>query len=441
MKLPIAFENQIKEIIGDEWNNFVNALEEDSPTSIRLNSNKYHEADNLKTNQPIPWASNAYYLDTRPIFTLDPLLHAGVYYVQEASSMYLEQIIKKHLAPSIKVLDLCAAPGGKSTLISSLLSEDSLLVANEVIRTRSNILSENLIKWGNPNTIVTNNDPADIGNKLNSYFDIIVADVPCSGEGMFRKDNAAINEWSPNNVKLCAERQRRIIADIWSSLKPGGILIYSTCTFNKEENENNLEWICNELGAEILDAPCRFYPHKNKGEGFFIASLQKAASDESNTYRCAKKNKKDNKSSKGIKTPEEIKQRIINADAFSFHQKNDSFIAIPLAVVDSYRDIASCLKIVSAGISIGEIKGKDIIPSHSLALSNCLSESFYPTLELDKESAIKYLRKDSFDCDLQNLHKGYVIVTYNNRPLGFIKNIGTRFNNLYPNEWRIRMNV
>ncbi|KAA6307840.1 Ribosomal RNA small subunit methyltransferase F, partial [termite gut metagenome] len=250
------FTKQMRTLLGDEdYDKFIRALQMPAPASVRFNTWK---TDSLllsvfhsQLDKEIPWCSAGYYLKQRLTFTFDPLFHAGCYYVQEASSMFLEQAIRQYVQTPVVMLDLCAAPGGKSTHVQSLLPEGSLLVANEIIRSRSHVLAENLTKWGYLNLIVTNNDPADF-TPLTDFFDVILADVPCSGEGMFRKNTEAINEWSLENVELCRRRQRRIISDIWTCLKPEGILIYSTCTYNTKENEENVQWMQQELGAEPL---------------------------------------------------------------------------------------------------------------------------------------------------------------------------------------------
>jgi len=434
MELPEAFIRRTKPLLNEKWEIFEQALKEESPTSIRLNPKKitfdrYCEQNEVVAEK-VTWASDAYYLSSRPSFTLDPLFHAGCYYVQEASSMFLEQIIKKHISGKVRALDLCAAPGGKSTQLSSVLPEGSLLVANEVIHSRSYVLAENLIKWGNPNTIVTSNDPSAVG-KLTSFFDVIVADVPCSGEGMFRKDPASIGEWSLQNVQLCSERQRRIIADIWSALAPGGLLIYSTCTYNREENEENIDWICSELGAEKVEEPHRFMPHQTKGEGFFIAAVRKTGEE-----------KREKQTKRGtIKQSDRMADWLTNPNDFIFLSENTTSIAIPSVHLEDYKQLKSQLKIVSAGIALGETKGRDFIPAHALAVSNSLSLSAFPTLELDKETALKYLKKEALQMLPPDLPRGHILITYLHHPLGFVKNIGNRANNLYPQEWRIRMNI
>ncbi|KAA6303683.1 MAG: Ribosomal RNA small subunit methyltransferase F [Candidatus Ordinivivax streblomastigis] len=433
MELPALFISRTKAILGDEWTAFEQALQEESPVSIRLNPNKAIAGIFSDfAASPVSWANNAYYLNERPSFTLDPLFHAGCYYVQEASSMYLEQIIQRQVPHTAKVLDLCAAPGGKATQAVSTLPAGSLLTANEVIRSRAYILSENLTKWGNPHTIVTNNDPKDFGS-LPSFFDVIMADVPCSGEGMFRKDPAAISEWSLQNVQLCAERQKHIIADVWPALQSGGLFIYSTCTYNREENEDNIEWMCRTLSAEIVEAPRRFMPHQTKGEGFFIAAVRKNPEVSEILGKPSEPVRKTHQARN-----DRMSELLAEPANFTIISEQNTFTAIPNIHLSNYQILKKHLKILSAGVGLGETKGKDFIPAHSLALSKALNRTVFPTWELDKEAALHYLRKEAFQDIPPALPKGYVLVTYKNQPLGFIKNIGNRANNLYPSEWRIR---
>src|SRR5437879_4447061 len=286
---PAAFAHRMQMQLKDEWQSFVEAHQLPSPTSIRINPKK----SSSKEFEKIPWTDFGYYLNERPSFTFDPLFHAGTYYVQEASSMFLEQALKQtvDLSQPLRVLDLCAAPGGKSTHLLSLINDQSLLVTNETIRSRATILAENICKWGNINAVVTNNDPEDFQG-LNAFFDVIVIDAPCSGEGLFRKDRDAMNEWSEENADLCSSRQQRIVNQIWPALKENGILIYSTCTYNPKENEGNLSRLVAEgkakslklkvessLGLEEIHVEkifgYHFYPHKTKGEGFFISVIRK----------------------------------------------------------------------------------------------------------------------------------------------------------------------
>jgi NOL1/NOP2/sun family putative RNA methylase len=293
-KLPPAFIRSLIEQYNIEEEEFISSHENgEQLTSVRINA--FKPSDLFNSKEHVPWCEDGRYLKERPSFTADPLFHAGCYYVQEASSMFLEQVLKHSadLSKNLRVLDLCAAPGGKSTLISSLLNKNSLLLANEIIKTRVPVLSDNLSKWGPENNYVSNNDPKDF-KRLEGYFDVIVADAPCSGSGMFRKDPAAINEWSENMVDLCSQRQKRILADVYPALKQNGILIYSTCSYSKQENEEISDWLCEEFDVESIPIPLktewgiletlsdqhkcfgyRFYPHKVKGEGFFIAAFRK----------------------------------------------------------------------------------------------------------------------------------------------------------------------
>lgn len=448
MDLPIDFVTRTKHLLGDQWNSFYTALSKDSPISIRLNKKKV--SDNIDLLSNVSWCDNGYYLSERPKFTFDPLFHAGCYYVQEASSMFIGQAIKQYADNNIRVLDLCAAPGGKSTLIADIVDENSLLVSNEVIRSRANILSENMTKWGKANVVVTNNDPAQIG-KIKGFFDIILVDAPCSGEGMFRKDENAIKEWSVENVKLCKERQQRILADIWPALKKDGILIYSTCTYNREENEDNVVWMRDELGAKILPITIkdewnispsviegvtayRFLPHKTKGEGFFCAILRK--SSEGTTFEPHRKAKNNKDNNKKVNLPTEYKEYLLSKDDFMFYPKGESWYAVPKHLREDVCFLSSQLNTISESICLGEFKGKDFIPDQSLALSRNLNKEAFIQYEMDWKTAIAYLRKGALV--LLNLPKGYILLTYKHMPLGFVKNIGNRANNLYPQEWRIR---
>lgn len=481
MNLPSAFIERTRSLMGEEtFQELEAALEAEAPVSIRVNRAK---RDREVEGERIPWSSQGVYLSRRPSFTFDPLFHAGCYYVQEASSMFVEQVLRTYASQPVVMLDLCAAPGGKSTHARSVLPEGSLLVANEVMRNRSQILAENLIKWGDVEVVVTNNDPADFCG-LAELFDVILTDVPCSGEGMFRKDTVAVEEWSEDNVQVCWQRQRRILADVWPALKPGGLLIYSTCTYNKEEDEENVAWIARELGAEVLEVPVfpewgitgnligedfpvyRFLPHKTKGEGFFLAALRKnllscpSASQSSFSSHSApcqserseasvavrdgrgkvKKGKQKGekaKQSPSIPFPKEAKTWLRQPDEFQFEMKGAKVIAFPKAHLPEYIVLQQTLRIIHAGVTIGEIKGKDLIPDHSLAMSTALDRNAFPQAELSYEQAIAYLRKEAVVLE-EAVPRGYVLLTYQGVPLGFAKNIGNRANNLYPQEWRIR---
>jgi len=449
MNIPAGFKIQTKHWLGDdEYARLEKALQEESPVSIRLNPSK---PANPKSNyEKVKWCETGYYLPERPSFTFDPLFHAGCYYVQEASSMFLEQVMKQYITTPVICLDLCAAPGGKSTHLLSLLPEKSLLVSNEVIHSRAVVLRENLIKWGSPYSVATCNDPKEIGC-LTHLFDVIVADLPCSGEGMFRKDRNSRSEWSEANVRLCAARQRRIIHDVWNSLKPGGSFVYCTCTFNREENEENIRYIVDVFNAEVLpvsveddwnispaiDEPFpmyRFYPHKTKGEGFCL-SLLKKHDDERQTIQIPKV--KIQNSKKILQSYDlTILQSFLN-DSFHFDVNNNTIQAIPALFQDTYQLLSHYLRVVSAGVLTGEIKGNDLLPATALALNACFRSDSFPSVELTLEESIRYLRKEALVLQ-KDVPTGFVVVKYGNTPLGFVKNIGNRANNLYPQEWRIR---
>jgi 16S rRNA C967 or C1407 C5-methylase (RsmB/RsmF family)/NOL1/NOP2/fmu family ribosome biogenesis protein len=397
---------------------------------------------------PVPWSSFGYYLPERPSFTFDPLFHAGAYYVQEASSMFLEQALRQttDLSRPIRVLDLCAAPGGKSTLLQSLLSRDSLLVSNEVIRNRVHVLSENLTKWGGVNTCITSNDPRDF-QRLEHYFDVIVADAPCSGSGLFRRDPGAIEEWSPDNVRLCQQRQQRILADCWPALRKDGLLIYSTCSYSRDENEDILDWIVEDLGATgcRLDVPpewnivetrgrlgaygYRFYPDKLKGEGFFAACLRK---EDGGSYIPPRKLVAPERP--GKKDEERIRDWMKPEDALFFFYHQEQIYGLPRELAGDLSILQSACYLKRAGVPLGELSAKEFIPEHDLALSTLINPQL-PAITLTRDQALSYLRKDELQLDQAG--RGWTLVQYGGLNLGWIKILPGRINNYYPKEWRI----
>jgi len=428
-------------------------------TSVRLNPKKIlniqHSIFNIEPEQ-VPWNENGYYLSERPSFTLDPLFHAGAYYVQEASSMFLEEVLKQtcDLSKPLKVLDLCAAPGGKSTLIQSVISKESLLISNEVIKTRVNILSENMTKWGAANVIITNNDPGDF-KRLENYFDVIVVDAPCSGSGLFRKDPNAITEWSENNVNLCAQRQQRILTDIMPSLKAGGVLIYSTCSYSQEEDEAVGDWLVEQFAVDSLPLAFeagwgivetvsekkqaygyRFYPDKVKGEGFFIAAFKKAPA--ANGLETGGSKQQAKQKSKTERLPAKdigiLKPWLNNTDDFFFIKQHEEVIAIPVHLENDLALIQSALYIKKAGVKLGTVIRNELIPAHDLAVSNIINPSI-PKLEAAEDTALQYLRKVDIHIDAEI--RGWVLLTHQQLPLGWIKMMANRSNNYYPKEWRI----
>ena len=432
--------------LGPGFDDFVETLQKASPVSIRLNPEK----NRLTYADPIPWSRYGKYLTERPVFTLDPALHAGAYYVQEASSMLLEQALVQStdLTKPLRVLDLCAAPGGKSTHLLSLINSDSLLVSNEVIRSRTSVLSENIQKWGYPNVVVTSNDPENF-NRLEGYFDVIVVDAPCSGEGLFRKDPDAMTEWSIDNVQLCSQRQRRILSDVLPALKENGILIYSTCTYNEQENERNLIWLAQEKAFEFIPLSIdpawgvetiqkenaigyRCYPHQVKGEGFFISVLQKKTSSKELRFKSKRRFTYAPK-----KIIERLNDWILHPDQFDFIQQENLLITIPVLLCEDVQLIQERLNIVTKGTAVAEVKHDKLIPEHAFALSIHLNEEHFQKINLTLDQALRYLRKETFAWDEER--KGFALVKYQENSLGWVNLLGNRFNNLYPSAWRIRM--
>ena len=462
-KLAQEFISQMEVLLGkDETERLVDALQGEQPVSIRLNPFKPFPRE--LNGELVLWCDEGRYLAQRPSFTFDPLFHAGCYYVQEASSMFLSYVIRQFIHTPVWALDLCAAPGGKSTLLRSSLPQGSVLVCNEIMRGRAQVLSENMVKWGHPDMMVTNNASEDFTNCQNA-FDVILADVPCSGEGMFRKDDEAIDCWSLENVQMCAVRQRHLIYNIWPALKPGGILVYSTCTYNAEEDERNMAWMMQEFDAEVLpvDVPqgvevvgnligepfpvYHFMQHKVRGEGFFLCVLRKPMEIGFKPFYLpdiakSEKEKKKKKSKVKLALPvKDILQTVHSwvqmPDNYHWVVDENGVRAIPLPLAPFYEwSTKHGLKVMEAGIEVATLKGKDLVPSHALAMSIMLNPTAFPQQELDIEQAIAYLRKEVII--LPNAPKGFVIVTHQGLPLGFVKNVGNRANNLYPQEWRIR---
>lgn len=416
-------------------------------TAIRFHPVKQQWTTEKSTGENIPWCPLGLYLPERPSFTLDPSFHAGAYYVQDASSMFLWQILQQLIpdAEGKKVLDLCAAPGGKSTLLASYFSE-GLLVSNEVIKSRAAILVENMTKWGNDHVVVTNNDPAHF-QSLGHYFDVIVVDAPCSGSGLFRKDPDAINEWSLDHVQLCSQRQQRILSDVLPVLKEEGILIYATCSYSKEEDEMIADWLVGEMDMESLFVQTddawgivqslsdkhqatgyRFYPDRLKGEGFFIAAFKKKTTDTAVAY-----GKNITIAKPGKQEIEQLLFFLPLTDEYLVFKQADQFRTIQRRWMEDIGVLAGSLYIKKAGVDIGAIKGKDIVPSHELAMSLLSKESF-GQMEVDLEQALRYLRRQ--DIALQ-APRGWNLITYQHLPLGWIKALPNRINNYYPQEWRI----
>lgn len=440
---PHEFILTLKNLFPGEDAEILQSLKSESPTSLRLNPSK---GSGLYENQEkVTWEENGRYLETRPIFTLDPLFQCGSYYVQEASSMFVGYALKKciDLNESIKVLDLCAAPGGKSTQLLSLINKESLIVSNEIIPGRNKVLQHNIIKWGNPNSIITQNSASDF-RKSKILFDIIVVDAPCSGEGLFRKDEAAKSEWSLDNVAKCSVRQKEILSDIIHCLKPNGVLIYSTCTFEPCENDEQISNLINEYNFEnikLSDIPkgivatkygFQFFPHKIKGEGFFISILRNTSSNEIIQ-------KRKNRSIPALKNVDGfLNMYLQNSKNFQPFIIDDQLFAVPNHIFDDFLMLKESMYVRHAGIFMGTIKGKDLIPSLNLALNTAINPNI-PFVEVDLQTALTYLKCETInvECDF----KGWGTVNFEGQRLGWIKVIPGRINNYFPKEYRILMDI
>lgn len=448
------FKEQITQLatLQPRVNGLLEALANTAPAvSVRLNRYKNNTpAPLMVADQPlsrlVPWCERGYYLDQRPKFTRDPALHQGRYYVQDASSMFISHVINtltRDINSPLAYLDACAAPGGKTTAAIDALPCGSLVVANEWDFHRAEILKENLIKWGYPNVVISRGDTHRY-RKLHEMFDIISADTPCSGEGMMRKDEEAVNQWSEHLVTECVERQRAIVDNLWHALKPGGYLIYSTCTFNLRENEEIIDYMINELGAQPVTIPTdgfegivgaigadfpayRFMPHLVEGEGLFMAVVRKPGLSSTQPSRPAKEK---NSQKLPITLP------VWAPAGLSYMMVGDTLYGVPTqwkAVVDK---LIKQLDVIMPGVVTGIVKGKDLIPSQGIAMSTLLDINLVPTVHVDYTTALNYLRRESLTLP-DDTPRGHVLVMYDGHPLGWVKHLGNRTNNLYPAQWRI----
>jgi 16S rRNA C967 or C1407 C5-methylase (RsmB/RsmF family)/NOL1/NOP2/fmu family ribosome biogenesis protein len=427
----------------EQFNGLADALANTAPdVSVRVNTLKHcavsGEADR------VPWCETGYYLGERPQFTIDPALHQGLYYVQDASSMILHTIAKRLTADGepVRWLDACAAPGGKTTAVVDALPQGSLVVANEFDFKRAAALLENVERWGAANVVVSRGD-TDKFRKLPGFFDIVSVDAPCSGEGMMRKEAVAVQQWSPRLVQQCAELQREILSNVWQALRPGGVLVYSTCTFNRSEDEENVQWIIDELGAEPIDlqlgelpgvmggvdtdVPCaRFLPGRVRGEGLFVAVLRKDG--DAAAVRTALP-----KGVKPVKAPGDWLQ-----GDYTYLAEADKLRAVPTAHLAEMLKLQSTLSVVNYGLLAATVKGKDYLPTAALARAVDVNAAAWPSVDVDLDTALSYLRGEAVSVDAL---RGIVLLTYASRPLGFVKNLGNRANNLLPDNRRIHMTL
>lgn len=438
-----------RQVTGSEYDAFIEAMDQEPSLSVRHNPFKL---SGYESSERVPWAECGHYLTERPQFTLDPRLHGGGYYVQEASSMFVEVAIKSYLSKTdgrVRALDMCAAPGGKTTLLATLIGERGMVVANEVISARAAILKENVMKWGTGNIVVTNSDPKQFSH-MEGMFDILVVDAPCSGEGMFRKNREAREQWSLSNVELCSARSRRIIADALPTLREGGLLIYSTCTFNRAEDEQTVEWIASNFDVEGFDIgevdstitkteasgiDCyRFLFHKTRGEGLFLAAMVKKgnAMREEPRVKRSKRGATEQLSAKDIK---ELRSWLGGGETREYITAPDDTI---YSVDQTDREFVEWLRrevnLRYSGVEMGKLFKGELKPAHPLALYYNLSDRVN-RCELSLEDALEYLRRK--DIPLGDMVMGLNLLCYQGLPIGFAKRIGSRYNTLLPQNMRI----
>ena len=450
--LPIAFTERMRKQLGaEEAEHLFSALDGLSPVAVRLNPAKCGEEGVWSDGEEIGWSKSGRKLKERPSFTLDTAFHAGAYYVQEAASQFIDYLISGEELQGKRVLDMCSAPGGKTTIYSTAVGEEGLVLANEYVRSRANVLADNVRKWGMGNVLVTNNAPEHI-SQFEGWFDLVAVDAPCSGEGMFRKEEVAREDWSEEAVKMCAARQLSIVREAWQSLKDGGLFIYSTCTFNEDEDEGLLRAFIEEVGdvfepsqrVEIDDKwgivrgevgafqTFRFFPHKTDSEGLFVAIARKV---EPTTQRTPKARKKVMQEVDKI-SRKELSRWLQGSDNYTFAMVADTIYAYRTEQFKAVQALSEGLTAIYSGVAMGQIfKGK-LKPDWALSQYVKLERKVVETVELDEASALDYLRKR--DIAVGDMREGINLLTHRGRALGFAKRVGARCNNLYPNSLKIQ---
>jgi 16S rRNA C967 or C1407 C5-methylase (RsmB/RsmF family)/NOL1/NOP2/fmu family ribosome biogenesis protein len=449
MSLPEKFVERVKREMGVEQGEALcRSLLGVAPTSIRLNP---HKPFAQPEGRDLPWNKYGRYLDVRPSFTLDVGFNAGTYYVQEAGSQFVGHILEGMNLQGVRLLDMCAAPGGKTTLYSTLVGESGLVVANEIVRNRASILADNVRKWGVGNVVVTSNEPRHIA-AFESWFDVVAVDAPCSGEGMFRKDEQSRSEWSEGNVKMCAVRQAEILDEAWKTLADGGLLIYSTCTFNQDENEGTIQAFSERVDGEIMESETivcpeewgikcgrvgvwqtfRFYPHSTQSEGFFAAVARKSTTG---SRRANPKPRRKIMNEIGGKRKEELSRWVEQPKAMRFAEVAETCYAYYAEVYDDVKLLAESLSVIYSGVAMGRIFGTTLKPDAALAFFAGLRRDAIARTSLEKEDALQYLRKAELAAE--KFTEGMNLVECNGCALGFAKRIGNRCNNLFPNSLRI----
>ena len=449
--LPVAFTERMRKRLGaEEAERLFVALDSVSPVAVRLNPAKCGEEGVWSDGEVIAWSKNGRKLKERPSFTLDTAFHAGAYYVQEAASQFIDHIISHEKLQGKRVLDMCSAPGGKTTIYSTAVGEEGLVVANEYVRSRANILADNVRKWGMGNVLVTNNAPEHIA-QFEGWFDLVAVDAPCSGEGMFRKEEVAREDWSEEAVKMCAARQLSIVRDAWQSLKCGGLFIYSTCTFNEDEDEGLLRAFIEEVGevfepsqrVEIEESwgvvrgevgpfqTFRFFPHKTDSEGLFVAVARKAEPTTQRTPKARKRVMQEvDKNSK-----KELMRYLQQSENYTFAMVADTIYAYRAEQFKAVQALSEGLTAICSGVAMGQIfKGK-LKPDWALSQYVGFERKAVAVEEVDEARALDYLRKR--DIAVGDMAEGINLITHKGRALGFAKRVGARCNNLYPNSLKI----
>ncbi len=449
LQLPAEFIQSVSCCHGFDEQAFIDAHQTKSPTSIRINPFKQTQFE-FTLDKPVPWNQYGFYLEERPNFTHDLLFQAGCYYVQEAGSMFIEHALSScvDFNETLLAFDVCASPGGKSTLLNSMLNSESALVANEVVKQRAEVLAQNLSKWGTCNVVVTNNDPSSY-SEIQDAFDIILVDAPCSGSGLFRKQHDAIDEWSLDNVNLCSQRQKRILSDIIGSLKQGGTLVYSTCSYSIAENEEISDWLISEFGLMSIQIPIekswgivetssdkhnafgyRFYPDKTQTEGFFCTVLRKPGATDN--HRQVRKSKYENFSIIKPKEKEEFIGWIHNLDEHVITKFKDDYLLTNQTVINFINKYPQ-LYYKKVGTTIGSLIKNEVIPHHDIALSIHRSKSIQSII-CNREQGLHFFKKTLMT--IEGI-KGWNLLTFNGFGIGWIKHLGNRLNNYLPNEFRI----
>ena len=457
MDFPSKYLERMERLLGPEFQRFQEALNEKPNVSIRYNPNKT-APNNLPIDVEVPWATEAFYLSQRPPFVFDANFHCGSYYVQEASSMMVDYALRKclDLSQPLRILDLCAAPGGKSSLVSSMLNTDSLLVSNELVGSRARVLKENLDRWGQPNVIVANNR-SDAYEGINNFFDAIVLDAPCSGEGMFRKHDLSVEQWSQKKIDELAAIQRQLLNTIAPLVREDGIIFYSTCTYALEEDEDNMLWflnehpefeqvrfdlndqwgISNQIAKEYcphLDQAYRMLFHKARGEGFFFTVFRKTSA--SGKF---KKSKKGSTKLKPLDNATKVKfsKFLKNPEDFELREIQDEIYALPKKHLEDILALDSQLRLIKHGVHLGTNKGKKWIPTHEFALSSIISRNAFPVISVNHDDALRFYKGLNLEID-NKPDQGWALIEHNNNILGWVKVLPNRINNHLPKGWEIR---